>query len=72
MTAFAMIAGMIPIAMGAEQTAPLGIAVVGGLVFATLSTLTVLPALYAILAPRSAYSKSLDPTDSTSRFYEAG
>ncbi len=71
MTAFAMIAGMTPIALGAQQTAPLGIAVVGGLVFATLSTLTVLPALYAILAPRSTHSASLDPTDSASRFYEA-
>ncbi len=71
MTALAMIAGMIPIALGAEQTAPLGIAVVGGLLLATLSTLTVLPALYAILAQESVHSASLDPTDPTSRFYEA-
>ncbi len=71
MTATAMVAGMIPIALGAEQTAPLGIAVIGGLVFATLSTLTVLPALYAILAKESIHSVSLDPTDPTSRFYEA-
>ena len=71
MTAAAMVAGMVPIALGAEQTAPLGIAVIGGLVFATLSTLTVLPALYAILVKESIHSVSMDPTDPTSRFYEA-
>ena len=43
MTATAMIAGMIPIALGAEQTAPLGRAVIGGLVAATFATLLVLP-----------------------------
>ena len=71
MTALAMIAGMLPIAMGAEQTAPLGKAVIGGLLFATIATLTVLPALYAILARDSKFSASLDPSDETSRFYEA-
>ena len=75
MTACAMIAGMIPIAMavgeGAEQTAPLGRAVIGGLVVATLATLTVTPAAYAILQRRaSAASASLDPTDPESGFYE--
>ena len=52
MTAFAMIAGMIPIALGTgerAQAAPLGRAVIGGLVLATFATLTVLPAFYAIL-----------------------
>ena len=49
MTAAAMMAGMFPLAMGAEQTAPLGIAVIGGLALATAATLLVLPALYAIL-----------------------
>ena len=71
MTALAMIAGMLPIAMGAEQTAPLGRAVIGGLLFATIATLTVLPALYAILARDSKFSASLDPSDQASRFYEA-
>ena len=71
MTALAMIAGMVPIAMGAAQTAPLGKAVIGGLLFATIATLTVLPALYAILARDSKFSASLDPSDQASRFYEA-
>ena len=71
MTALAMIAGMVPIAVGAEQTAPLGKAVIGGLLFATIATLTVLPALYAILARDSKFSASLDPSDQASRFYEA-
>jgi multidrug efflux pump subunit AcrB len=75
MTAAAMIAGMIPIALGAgegsEQTVPLGRAVIGGLAAATLSTLTVLPALYAILQSKaSRHTKSLDPNDPTSRYYE--
>jgi multidrug efflux pump subunit AcrB len=62
MTATAMIAGMIPIAIGAEQSAPLGRAVIGGLVFATLTTLTVVPAVYAILQSRaSSKSPSLLP-----------
>lgn len=75
MTAAAMIAGMIPIALaigeGAEQTAPLGRAVIGGLVLATLATLTVVPAAYAILQSRAgAHSNSMDPTDPSSRYYE--
>jgi multidrug efflux pump subunit AcrB len=74
MTATAMIAGMLPIALGigegAEQSAPLGRAVIGGLVFATLTTLTVVPAVYAILQKRaSTQSPSLDPTDPASRFH---
>jgi multidrug efflux pump subunit AcrB len=72
MTAMAMIAGMVPIAVGAEQAAPLGRAVIGGLLFATLATLTVLPAVYAILQKSAkTYSPSLDPTDPVSRFYAA-
>ncbi|MEZ5403235.1 MAG: efflux RND transporter permease subunit [Bryobacteraceae bacterium] len=72
MTAFAMIAGMLPIALGADQTAPLGKAVVGGLAMATVATLTALPALYAILqSGASRHSRSLDPNDPASSFYEA-
>lgn len=76
MTAAAMIAGMIPIALGigegAEQTAPLGRAVVGGLAMATLATLTVLPSVYALLQRRAGgVSLSLDPDDPESRYYEA-
>ena len=63
MTATAMIAGMIPIAIGGtEQSAPLGRAVIGGIIFATLTTLTVVPAVYAILQSRaSSKSPSLLP-----------
>jgi multidrug efflux pump subunit AcrB len=75
MTAAAMIAGMIPIALaigeGAEQTAPLGRAVIGGLIVATFATLTVVPAAYAILQRRAGTaSSSMDPTDPASRYYE--
>ena len=51
MTALAMIAGMLPMALGlgegAEQNAPLGRAVIGGLLFATLSTLLFVPVVFA-------------------------
>jgi multidrug efflux pump subunit AcrB len=51
MTALAMIIGMIPMAMGlgegAEQNAPLGRAVIGGLLFATVSTLFFVPVIFA-------------------------
>ena len=51
MTALAMILGMIPIAIGigegSEQNAPLGRAVIGGLLFATVSTLLFVPVLFA-------------------------
>jgi multidrug efflux pump subunit AcrB len=75
MTASAMIAGMIPMAMGlgegGSQAAPLGRAVIGGLAAATISTLFVLPSIYAILQRRSgSASPSLDPDDSTSRYYD--
>ncbi len=53
MTALAMIVGMLPMSLGigegAEQNAPLGRAVIGGLLFATLSTLLVVPVAYAVL-----------------------
>ena len=68
MTSLAMVAGMVPTAMalgeGGEQSAPLGRAVIGGLVASTVATLLFLPALYAILARRgTARSGSLDPDD---------
>jgi multidrug efflux pump subunit AcrB len=51
MTALAMIIGMIPMALGwgegAEQNAPLGRAVIGGLLFATISTLFFVPVIFA-------------------------
>jgi multidrug efflux pump subunit AcrB len=54
MTALAMILGMLPMALalgeGAEQNAPLGRAVIGGLLAATLMTLFVVPAVYSIFS----------------------
>jgi len=61
MTALAMILGMVPMALaigeGGEQNAPLGRAVIGGLIVATFVTLFVVPAVYTLLrrAPPSAY-----------------
>jgi multidrug efflux pump subunit AcrB len=53
MTAFAMIIGMIPMALGlgegGEQNAPLGRAVIGGLLFATVATLFFVPAVFSLL-----------------------
>jgi multidrug efflux pump subunit AcrB len=53
MTAFAMIIGMVPMALGlgegGEQNAPLGRAVVGGLLLATLTTLFFVPVMYSVL-----------------------
>ena len=59
MTALAMMAGMLPMAMGwgegGEQNAPLGRAVIGGLLVATVATLFLVPVVYSLLrhkAPR--------------------
>lgn len=63
MTSLAMIAGMLPMALAiggaGEQSAPLGCAVIGGLVSATVATLTVLPAAYATLSQKRATAVSL-------------
>jgi multidrug efflux pump subunit AcrB len=57
MTATAMILGMLPMALGmgegGEQNAPLGRAVIGGLIFATVTTLFVVPIIYTYLRKRS-------------------
>jgi multidrug efflux pump subunit AcrB len=68
MTSLAMIAGMVPMALGlgegGEQTSPLGRAVIGGLGAATLATLFILPAVFALVRHRSTrLSASLDPDD---------
>ncbi|HLI93999.1 MAG TPA: efflux RND transporter permease subunit, partial [Puia sp.] len=68
MTTVAMIAGMIPMALGltegGEQTAPLGIAVIGGLIFSALGVLFFLPHIYQWLAGRRTYQPvSLYPGD---------
>lgn len=75
MTSAAMIAGMIPMALalgeGGEQTAPLGRAVIGGLVAATLATLLVLPTVFAMVKRRRRpVVTSLDPDDPQSRYYD--
>jgi multidrug efflux pump subunit AcrB len=57
MTASAMIIGMIPMALGlgegGEQNAPLGRAVIGGLVFATIATLMFVPVIFSIVHERA-------------------
>jgi multidrug efflux pump subunit AcrB len=74
MTSLAMLAGMLPMAAGwsegGEQMAPLGRAVMGGLALATLATLLILPAVYALVAARTVHSSSLDPEDPASRRHD--
>jgi multidrug efflux pump subunit AcrB len=66
MTALAMIIGMLPMALalgeGGEQNAPLGRAVIGGLMFATLGTLFLVPTIYSLMKkhPPIDYSKEID------------
>jgi multidrug efflux pump subunit AcrB len=71
MTSAAMIAGMVPMALalgeGAEATAPLGRAVIGGLAAATVATLIVLPSVYSLVQQSVRVgSPSLDPDDPAS------
>ncbi|MBV8740972.1 MAG: efflux RND transporter permease subunit, partial [Sinobacteraceae bacterium] len=58
MTALAMVIGMIPMALslgeGAEQNAPLGRAVIGGLLFATIATLFFVPTVFTLIHGRGA------------------
>jgi multidrug efflux pump subunit AcrB len=74
MTATAMIAGMAPLAVGTgerAQSAPLGRAVIGGLLLATAATLTALPVIYSLVQGRvRAISPSLHPEDPTSAHHE--
>ncbi|HSQ64397.1 MAG TPA: efflux RND transporter permease subunit, partial [Polyangiaceae bacterium] len=64
MTALAMVLGMIPMASGlgegGEQNAPLGRAVIGGLVFATFTTLFFVPIVYSLLRKRPPTKHRLD------------
>ena len=61
MTALAMVIGMIPMALGlgegGEQNAPLGRAVIGGLTFATVATLILVPLLFSMVHSRHRPSK---------------
>jgi len=65
MTALAMIVGMVPMALGwgegGEQNAPLGRAVIGGLLLATVATLFFVPVVYSVL--RSKPPKDFDELD---------
>ena len=64
MTALAMIIGMLPMALGfgegGEQNAPLGIAVIGGLILATFTTLLLVPVMYTYLRRRAPFESNLD------------
>jgi multidrug efflux pump subunit AcrB len=75
MTSLAMIAGMVPMSLGigegGDQTAPLGVAVIGGLIFSAISVLFFLPHVYQLLAGRRSYQPvSLDPDDENSKTYD--
>jgi multidrug efflux pump subunit AcrB len=52
MTALAMIIGMVPMAIEPSQNAPLGRAVIGGLIFATCATLFLVPTMFSVVHPR--------------------
>ncbi|HRQ51075.1 MAG TPA: efflux RND transporter permease subunit, partial [Agriterribacter sp.] len=76
MTAAAMLAGMLPMAIGvgkgAEQVAPLGRAVIGGLIASTVTILLLVPHFFSSLMSRTkVISPSLDPDDKESRYYSA-
>ncbi len=71
MTSISMIVGLLPLAMGGDQTAPLGIAVIGGLLFSTVTTLLIMPSVYSrLMKGTSIRSVSLDPYDEKSEKYE--
>jgi multidrug efflux pump subunit AcrB len=77
MTSAAMIAGMMPMALawgeGAEATAPLGRAVIGGLAAATVATLIVLPSVYSLVQSSAGVgSPSMDPDDPASAYRRRG
>ncbi|MFD1144712.1 efflux RND transporter permease subunit [Larkinella insperata] len=74
MTSIAMIAGMVPMASGmgegGDQIAPLGQAVIGGLIASTLAALLILPCVFTQFQTKAALqSVSLDPEDPESKFY---
>jgi multidrug efflux pump subunit AcrB len=74
MTSIAMIAGMLPMAIGhgegGEQVSPLGRAVIGGLLFSTFTVLIILPMIFAwVMGKSTTESVSLDPEDEESKHY---
>ena len=77
MTSLAMLIGMIPMSLGlsegGKQSAPLGRAVMGGLIGSTLTTLLILPLVFVIIRNRkSTRSASLDPDDPRGQHFEKG
>lgn len=75
MTAMAMLGGMLPMALGmgdgGEQVAPLGQAVIGGLLSSTVVILLILPMIFGKIMQKASYTDpSLDPEDLNSKFYE--
>ena len=75
MTSLAMVFGMIPMSLGlsegGKQAAPLGRAVIGGLIGSTVTTLLILPLVFAIIQKnRSTRTASLDPDDENGLMYE--
>lgn len=74
MTSIAMIVGMIPMGAGlgegGDQTSPLGIAVIGGLLFSIIATSLILPLIYTGIRKTIKTTKvSLDPDDPESNYY---
>ena len=77
MTAIAMLLGTVPMALaleeGSEMTAPLGRAVIGGLIVSTFATLLIVPAMFAlVMGDSKKVSPSIDPDDPFSRHYDGG
>jgi multidrug efflux pump subunit AcrB len=75
MTACAMTVGMVPMSLALEQgsqmQAPLGRAVIGGLVCSTFATLLIVPAIFTLVMGRSSpRSLSVHPDDPTSPHYD--
>jgi multidrug efflux pump subunit AcrB len=75
MTACAMTVGMVPMALalekGSQMQAPLGLAVIGGLVMSTFATLLVLPSIFAVVIGRNEYhSPSIYPGDAESKHHD--
>ncbi|HVW13878.1 MAG TPA: efflux RND transporter permease subunit [Mucilaginibacter sp.] len=76
MTGMAMIAGMIPMSLGlgegGDQVSPLGLAVIGGLLFGLVSSLLVLPLIYhTFIGNRAIKPISLDPDDEASKYFKS-
>jgi multidrug efflux pump subunit AcrB len=75
MTSIAMVAGMLPMSLGlgesGKQIAPLGIAVIGGLLFSIFTSLWLVPIVYdLIIGHRRSTRASLDPNDENSIHYD--